>query len=185
MPSPRVVSQRWKAARQAAGTAIQAALCIAVPAVIACLTGEPFVFPSLGPTIFLALTASSAPTASPRNTVLGHLVSATAGYGALAVTGLTRAGVNLSHPDGRRVAAVAVALLLALAGMMSAGVWHPPGGATTLIVALGLLRTPGQLLVLMAAVITTSGVLVVVNRLSGRPYPLWAIRRPPEPPKAA
>ncbi|MEU6410069.1 HPP family protein [Microbispora sp. NPDC046933] len=185
MPPPRVVPPRRKAARQAVGTAVQAALCIAVPAVIACLTGQPFVFPSLGPTIFLALTAASAPTASPRNTVLGHLVSATAGYTALTVTGLTRAGANLSHPDGRRVAAVAVALLLASAGMLLGDVWHPPGGATTLIVALGLLRTPSQLLVLMAAVITTSGVLVAVNRLCGRLYPVWAVRLPPEPPKAA
>jgi len=50
---------------------------------------------------------------------------------------------------------------------------HPPAGATTLIVSLGVLRQPWQLGVLMVAV----GLLVaqgfVINRLAGIPYPAW------------
>jgi CBS-domain-containing membrane protein len=50
---------------------------------------------------------------------------------------------------------------------------HPPAGATTLIVSLGLLHTPLQLAVLMAAVILLCIQAVVINRLAGLPYPLW------------
>ncbi|GII86283.1 hypothetical protein Ssi03_42730 [Sphaerisporangium siamense] len=171
LPPAPAGRSRW---HRALVTAAQAAVCIAVPAVVAWVSGQPFVFPSLGPTVFLALTSASTPAASPRNTVAGHLISASAGYAALALTGLTRAGPDLSHPNGHRVAAVAIALALTAGGMLLGDLPHPPGGATTLIVALGLLRTPGQLTILMAAVVTTTGVLVTVNRLSGRSYPLWS-----------
>jgi CBS-domain-containing membrane protein len=59
---------------------------------------------------------------------------------------------------------------------------HPPAGATTLIVSLGILREPWQLAVLMLAV----GLLVLqgiaINRLAGLDYPLWSQRRTPERP---
>ncbi|MFI0420600.1 HPP family protein [Spongiactinospora sp. 9N601] len=172
-------------------TCLQAGVCIAVPAVVAWVSGQPFVFPSLGPTVYLALTASATPAASPRNTLAGHLISASAGYLALVATGLTEAGPDLSRTDGHRVAAVVIALALTSAGMLLGNVSHPPGGATTLIIALGFLHTPAQLAILMAAVTTTTGVLITINRLSGRPYPLWArppahrgAQPPPAPPPA-
>ncbi|MEV7006695.1 HPP family protein [Streptosporangium sp. NPDC051022] len=181
-PAPAVPLQGESRRRRAAGTAIQAGVCVAVPALIAWLLGQPFVFPSLGPTVYLALTAASTPAASPRNTLIGHLVSAVSGYAALAVTGLTRVAPNLSHPDARRVAAVAIAIALTSAGMLLTDATHPAGGATTLIVALGLLRTPWQLLVLMAAVTVTAAMLITVNHLARRPYPLWAPAPAPAPP---
>ncbi|MFI6515459.1 HPP family protein [Spirillospora sp. NPDC050679] len=153
-----------------------AAVCIALPAALAWWLRQPLVFPSLGPTIFLALTSAAEVPACPRNTLLGHLVSAAAGYLALAVTDLTRTPPDLAHPDGRRVLAVAVALALTCAGMAAPRLRHPPGGATTLIVALGLLRTPAQLADLMAAVALTTGLLVLANRSLRRPYPVWAPR---------
>ncbi|WP_199565207.1 HPP family protein [Spongiactinospora rosea] len=171
-------------------TCLQAGVCIAVPAVVAWVSGQPFVFPSLGPTVYLALTAFSTPAASPRNTLAGHLISASAGYLALTATGLTESGPDLSHIDAHRVAAVVIALALTSAGMLLGNVSHPPGGATTLIIALGFLHTPAQLAILMAAVATTTGVLITINRLSGRPYPLWARFRargeaPPPAPAAS
>ncbi|GAA0654337.1 hypothetical protein GCM10010193_00570 [Kitasatospora atroaurantiaca] len=60
------------------------------------------------------------------------------------------------------------------------GVAHPPAGATTLIVAMGLLRTPGQLAVIMLAVVLLVVQGLLVNRLAGIPYPLW--RPLPAPP---
>lgn len=67
------------------------------------------------------------------------------------------------------------ALSLALtAGLM---VWwkvpHPPAGATTLIVSLGILRTPTQLAVLMLAVVLLTVQGFVINRLAGVDYPRW------------
>jgi CBS-domain-containing membrane protein len=67
---------------------------------------------------------------------------------------------------------------LALCATLSLMVWlnvpHAPAGATTLIVALGLLRTPFDLGILMLAVIVMIGLGVVINRLAGFDYPLWS-----------
>lgn len=51
---------------------------------------------------------------------------------------------------------------------------HPPAGATTLIVSLGLLRDLDQLAVLMLAVLVLVGQAIAINRLAGLPYPLWS-----------
>ena len=58
---------------------------------------------------------------------------------------------------------------------MAAGA-APPAGATTLIISLGILREPGQLLVLMAAValLTVQGYVII--RLAGFEYPRWRAR---------
>jgi CBS-domain-containing membrane protein len=56
---------------------------------------------------------------------------------------------------------------------------HPPAGATTLIVSLGILREPEQLAVLMLAVVLLVVQGFVINRLAGIPYPVW---RPAPPP---
>jgi len=55
---------------------------------------------------------------------------------------------------------------------------HPPAGATTLIVSLGILRQPWQLAVLMFAVVLLVLQGLVINRLAGVDYPLWAPRAP-------
>jgi CBS-domain-containing membrane protein len=70
----------------------------------------------------------------------------------------------------------AAALSLGLtSGLM---VWlqrpHPPAGATTLIISLGLLREPWQLCVLMVAVVLMVVQGYVINRLAGLDYPRWA-----------
>lgn len=101
-------------------------------------------------------------------------LGAAAGYLALVVFGLTDDLPALaSQVTGARVGAAAVSLGLTSGAMVWARVPHPPAGATTLIVSLGILREPEQLVVLMAAV----GLLVVqgfvINRLAGIPYPVW------------
>jgi hypothetical protein len=52
--------------------------------------------------------------------------------------------------------------------------------ATTLIVSLGILREPGQLAVLMLAVVLLVIQGFVINRLAGIPYPRWALRAAPQ-----
>ncbi len=64
-------------------------------------------------------------------------------------------------------------LAVTLSVMIWLGVPHAPAGATTLIVALGLLRTPSQLVILMAAVVILILQGIAINRLAGIPYPLW------------
>jgi len=60
--------------------------------------------------------------------------------------------------------------------MVWARVPHPPAGATTLIVSLGMLREPRQLAVLMIAVLLLVLQGFAINRLAGVDYPAWAPR---------
>ena len=60
--------------------------------------------------------------------------------------------------------------------MVWARVPHPPAGATTLIVSLGILREPAQLAVLMVAVVLLTVQGYVINRLAGIDVPRWAPR---------
>ncbi len=61
--------------------------------------------------------------------------------------------------------------------MVWARVPHPPAGATTLIVSLGILRTPVDLAVLMLAVVLLTIQGFVINRLAGIDYPTWSPRK--------
>jgi CBS-domain-containing membrane protein len=146
---------------------------------VALVTGEPFVFPSLGPTAFLLFYTPLLPAASPRNTLAGHVIGAAAGYLALVVFGLTNDPPALaSSVTAARAGAAGLSLGLTSGAMVWAGVPHPPAGATTLIVSLGILREPEQLAVLMVAVVLLVAQGLAINRLAGIGYPLWS---PPPP----
>ncbi|HEU5440195.1 MAG TPA: HPP family protein [Ktedonobacterales bacterium] len=149
-------------------------LSIGIMSILAVVTGSPFIFPSLGPTAFLFFYTPTAPTASPRNTIIGHLIGVLAGYFSLVVTGLTQAGpalaVGVTWP---RVIAAALSLGLTAGLMVLLRSPHPPAGATTLIISLGLLTAPGKLVILMIAVVLLTVQAFVINRAAGIPYPLW------------
>jgi len=53
---------------------------------------------------------------------------------------------------------------------------HPPTGATTLIVSMGLLRTPHEMAVLMAGVVLLTVCGWILNRVAGVPVPLWSAK---------
>ena len=136
-----------------------------------------FIFPSLGPTAFLFFFSPQAPSASPRHTIYGHAIGIACGYGALWATGLQHAQwqpgttVHLA-----RVAAAALALASTGALMILFKAAHPPAGATTLIVALGIIIQPKNLLVIEIAVALLTLQAIFINRLAGLDYPLWARR---------
>lgn len=156
---------------------INGLIAIAVMSLIAFVTGEPFIFPSLGPTAFLLFYTPLLPAACPRNTVGGHAIGAIAGYIALVVFGLTDAAPALATSvTGARIGAAALSLGLTSGAMVLARVPHPPAGATTLIVSLGIFRQPHQLVILMIAVLLLVVQGLVINRLAGIPYPLWSPR---------
>ena len=155
---------------------INSAISIAILAGIAALTQQPFVFPSLGPTAFLLFYAAMGAQAAPRNVFCGHLIGALAGYLALVIFGLTTVPANLSDISAPRIGAVTLCLCLTLSLMVWLNVPHAPAGATTMIVGLGLLRTPFQLTVLMIAVVLLIVQGILINRLARVPYPLWAPR---------
>src|SRR6266571_7945538 len=164
---------------------VNGCISIRLMSALAVITGSPFIFPSLGPTAFLFFYTPTAPAASPRNTLIGHAVGAIAGYFSLVVTGLTMAGpalvVGVTWP---RVIAAALSLGLTAGLMVLLKATHPPAGATTLIISLGLLTHPLQLLLLMGAVVLLTIQAFVINRLAGIPYPLWNPPAEPADPSA-
>ena len=72
-------------------------ISIGLIAVFAVILHSPFIFPSLGPTAFHYFSRQTAPTASPRNAIIGHLIGTVAGYFSLVVTGLTTAGPAIAN----------------------------------------------------------------------------------------
>lgn len=155
-------------------------ISIGLMSLVALLTKQPFIFPSLGPTAFLLFSTPMLPTASPRNTFFGHLIGAAAGYLSLVVFGLLDAGPALVvGVSWARVGAAALSLALTAGAMVWLRVPHPPAGATTLIVSLGLLTTLPEIGVLMLGVILLLVQGFTINRLAGIPYPVWSPR--PEP----
>lgn len=159
---------------------VNGCISIGIMALFAVITHSPFIFPSLGPTAFLFFYTPTAPTASPRNALIGHAIGVFAGYFSLVVTGLTTAGpalaVGVTVP---RVIAAALSLGLTSGLMVLLKAPHPPAGATTLIISLGILTQPVQLVILMAAVVLLTIQAFVINRLAGIDYPIWSPRRDP------
>jgi CBS-domain-containing membrane protein len=159
---------------------INGCVSIGIMAAVAVITGSPFVFPSLGPTAFLFFYTPTAPAASPHNAIIGHTIGVVAGYFSLVVTGLTMAGpalaVGVTWP---RVIAAALSLGLTSGLMVLLKSPHPPAGATTLIVSLGILTQPKQLAVLLLAVVMLTVQAFVINRLAGIDYPVWSPRIDP------
>lgn len=143
-------------------------ITIAILSALAYFTGSVFVFPSLGPTAILLFTTPRSRAAKPRNVLIGHAIGIICGYLALVVTGLAHAP---SIVDGTvtwpRIIAASLALAATGAGMVLAKAPHAPAGATTLIIALGLITAPYSLVVIEVAV----GLLVlqalVIDYLAG------------------
>lgn len=168
--------------RRAGYVALSSFGCIVFIGLCAMASGAPLLFPSLGPTAFLVFASPQTPGASPRNTVLGHLAGILAGLTGLAATGLLTAVPDLTHPSWARIGAAAIALGFTCAAMAALEIPHPPAGATTLIIALGLLHTVSQVIAVLVGVVLIASLAVLVNKLFGVPYPWWrapAVREQP------
>jgi len=147
---------------------------IGVLALLALVSHNPFVFPSLGPTAYLLFFSPLAKTSSPRNTILGHAVGLICGYAAFVVTGAGAMPFG-AHPGifWPRILAAGLSLSATGAFMVLLGISHPPAGATTLIVSLGIISRPGELVIIEVAVLLLVAQALVINRLAGLPYPWW------------
>ena len=151
---------------------------IGLLALLALVTGSPFVFPSLGPAAYLFFFSPLAEASSPRNAILSNAIGLICGYAAFTVT----AGFGPPSPthgsvDGPTVLAAALSLSATGALMVLFRLSHPPAAATTLIVSLGLI-SPKEFVVLQVAVILLTAYAFVINRLAGLPYPLWRTAQP-------
>lgn len=151
-------------------------ISLGIMAAVGMALRTPDIFPSLGPTAFLFFFTPTSPTASPRHAIYGHAIGIACGYGALVAFGLTHAPPATEVIGFHRLLAASLSLALTGALMILLKAAHPPAGATTLIVALGIVTRPFYLVVIEIAVIALTGQAIVINRLAGLDYPLWAAK---------
>jgi hypothetical protein len=126
--------------------AITAAVVIAAVGALAVLVRQPWLFPSLGPTIFLQVVNPDQPASKPWNTFAGHFAGAAAAILALLLFGALHdqtavAGGSLTVG---RAAASALAVGLTIALQQIAQAQHAPAAATTLLLTLGALQPNGR-----------------------------------------
>ncbi len=149
-------------------------LTIGLLAAVAMVSETPFVFPSLGPTALLLFFQPLRPVSSPRNTLCGHAIGILCGYASLWVLGLAHHPPTMVEGvNAERVFCAALSLASTGAFMVLFGVSHPPAGATTLIIALGIITHPYHLLIVQLAVAILVLQALIINRLAGVPYPIW------------
>lgn len=146
-------------------SSLYAGFLFAVLGAVTWATGEPFVFPSLGPTAFVLAIVRRGDRTRPDRVVGGHAIGAAAGLVAYTLLGDGAAITNTPPPlseAGLRLAASGVlSVALTAFGMIVTGAIHSPACATTLIVSLGLLATLEGVVIIVISVI----LLVAVHRL--------------------
>lgn len=128
---------------------------------------QPWLFPSLGPTVMLFFESPGLKGSRPRDALFGHAVALAAGIGCTSLFGLqdgppAAAGLTPAH-----VAAGALSVAVTTFILTRADMPHPPAGATTLIVSLGVLLGPAAWLSMAGAVLLTTGAGWGLNLLLG------------------
>lgn len=142
------------------GTSLYSGVLFTVLGAIAWVSGQPFIFPSLGPSAFILAFVGRGERTRSYRIVGSHLIGGLAGFLAHSILA---AGVTLTTtPPPLSFAGLGLALsgvlsiVLTSWGMIITDTVHPPACATTLIVSLGLLSTPIQVGIIVASV----GILV-------------------------
>lgn len=103
---------------------------------------EPWLFPSLGPTVFIQAVTPGASGARVWNTIVGHAIGLVAGFVALFAFAAqnTPAVMSSEIMSMQRVAATALAVSVTVGLQLALGAEHPPAAATTMLVTLGGLK---------------------------------------------
>lgn len=164
--------ERLRSARGRLGGGLYAGglslLTVAVVGLVGLVTHLPWLFPSLGPTVMLFFESPDQPASRPVNALVGHGVGLAAGvacfYG-FGVDGLQSAPVG--GLTGSHLAAGALSVAVTTFVLTRIDLPHPPAGATTLIVSLGILHTPVHFVTMAAAVVLLTGIGWGANLLLG------------------
>jgi CBS-domain-containing membrane protein len=146
-------------------SAVMSIVCLAAVGAVGVALKQPWVFPSLGPTVMVLAETPNQPAAHPRNVLSGHVVGLGAGYLSLLLLGLTdNPAVTQEGLTWVRVAAAVLSVALTALVLQAIGTPHPPAGATTLIVSLGILKTPASLRAMLLSVILLTVLATLINR---------------------
>jgi hypothetical protein len=172
---PSLLSRASKRAGEAGAgvyTGVLSLIVLAASGAIGLLLSSPWLFPSLGPTVMLIFGAPSERSSRPVNAAVGHAVAIVAGVVCLFLFGMNgkpsapSAGLTVGYVLAGALSVAITAFVLHVLKLQ-----HPPAGATTLIVSLGVIATPPGILSMAAAIAFTIVVGWGVN---------WALgERPP------
>lgn len=160
------------------GIAFYAFLGCLVIIILVGLTGLliqwPFLFPSLGPTAILFFERGQRPAGQPRNVIVGHGVAILSGWLSLIVFGLISAEPVFATgltPAYIGSAALSLGLTAFIKHVCRAP--HPPAGATTLVISLGIFSSHFDMFIIAVSVILTTALGFILNRISGGNMPVW------------
>ena len=137
--------------------AILSLVVLAAGGLMGMVLQAPWLFPSLGPTVMLFFESPQEESSRPSNALIGHGVGLLAGAACLFAFGLQKdpstvdGGITAGH-----VAAGALSVALTTLVLTWARRPHPPAGATTLIISLGIFTGTGELLSMAGAIILTT-----------------------------
>lgn len=159
------------------GSALGGFLAMTLLGLLAWALHAPLLTPPLGATALLCFQLPLVPASSPRSVAYGHALGLICGWLALLATGTLGQPAALSAVPVSRVVAAGLALAVSMVLMNAWDCVHPPAGATTLVVALGLLQSPLDLLALLAGAVVVALAAAVWHRLRGVDYPFWSPRR--------
>lgn len=123
-------------------------------------SGQPFLFPSLGPSAYLLAAGEKPRAEGTYHVVGGHAIAAVCGLityllfadGIVALDAFEQ-GTPFSSDVGLLVLSGTVAMVLTTVGMLWSDTNHPAACATTLIVALGLMSTVLEVIIIVVSVI--------------------------------
>jgi hypothetical protein len=168
--------------RYRVGTSLYAGLLFTVLGAVAWISGEPFIFPSLGPSAFILAFERRGERTRTVRVVGSHLTGGVAGFLAYS---LLAAGISLTAtPPPMSFSGLQLALsgmlsiILTSWAMIATDTIHAPACATTLIVSLGLLSTPVQVVIIVVSVVIIVafhiGSLWVFKQIVGDTHPLYS-----------
>ena len=170
---PQTPKLRTTRTGAAAYAAVLSLAVLAASGAVGLALHQPWLFPSLGPTVMLFFESPTQEASKPSNTLIGHGVGLAAGAAMLYAFGLHNtvpAPVGGLNPSFLLAGALSVALTTLVLTLLKKP--HPPAGATTLIVSLGILTKPTELLAVAGAIILITVLGWALNYLFGlRPAP--------------
>lgn len=150
-------------------TSLHTGLLIAILGVLTWASGLPALFPSLGPSAFVLAMFPESEASNPKRVIGSHVLGVIAGFLAyhLFAQGIVVTGQipPFSTVSLRLAVSSVVAIVLTVVAMLYFGIRHPPACATTLIVALGLLPTLFDSIIIIGAVAIIVGVQKLLLRI--------------------
>ena len=163
---------------------LMSAVLTFIVGILSLLAGMVWLFPSLGPTIYLQTQKPADPSSRFLNVVLGHLLGLGAGFAGVFLFNAFNDPVTLQAKEltAGRLGAAVVALGLTLLLTLLLKVHHPPAGATTLLTALGSVQTAQDAINLMIGVLIVAivGELIRLTRTNRLTQLMVAPKVPPK-----